>query len=77
MHIKLKTKMCKPSIRYYNQQIRETSNVFGYGNYQNKYSPKLAEIGDSLTELTTKNVLLVWGPEYTETFEAVKKGNLQ
>ena len=42
-------------------------------NYLIKYSARLAKLGDSLRELTKKNVPSIWGPEHTETFEAIKK----
>ena len=46
--------------------------LFGMVSYLNKYSPRLAEFGDSLTELT-KDMHHLWCPEHTETFEAFKK----
>ena len=37
------------------------------------YSPRLAELGDSLRKLTKKNVTFIWGPEHTKIFDTIKK----
>ena len=42
-------------------------------NYLNKSPPRLAELGDSLRELTKKNIALTWEPVHTEAFDAMKK----
>ena len=42
-------------------------------SYLNKYSPTFAELGESLKELTKKNLPFIWGPEHTEAFDAIKK----
>ena len=41
-------------------------------NYLIKYSSGLAELGDSLRDLTKKNAPHVWDPEHTKAFEAIK-----
>ena len=41
-------------------------------NYLNKYSC-LADLGESLGELTKKNTQFIWGPEHKQVFEATKE----
>ena len=53
--------------------IKDLHCYSGMVNYLIKYSARLAKLGDSLRELTKKNVPSLWGPEHTETFEAIKK----
>ena len=54
--------------------MSKTSNVlWGMVIYLNKYSLTLAEIGGSLRQLTKRNAPFIWGPEYTETIEAINK----
>ena len=40
--------------------------------YLNKYFPWLAELSNSLKELTKKNAPFVWDLEHTEAFQAIK-----
>ena len=44
-------------------------------NYLNKYSLRLAELGDSLHELTKKNAHFLLGAEHTEAFDATNSCN--
>ena len=46
--------------------------LFRYGQL-NKYSPRLAELHDSLRELTKKKAPFWWSPEHIEAFKAIKK----
>ena len=41
-------------------------------SYLNKYTPRLAELGDSLKESTKKRYQFL-GPEHTQAFDAIKK----
>ena len=45
----------------------------GMANNMNKYSPRLAELGDSLRELTKYNAPFIWVSEHTEAFDAIKE----
>ena len=42
-------------------------------NYLNRYSPRLAELDDSLREFTKKNAPLIWVPKHTKEFDVIKK----
>ena len=45
---------------------------FWYGQLPQQILFKIGRALDSLRKLTKKNALFVWGPEHTETFEAIK-----
>ena len=45
----------------------------GTVNYLNKYSTRLAELGDSLRELLKRNTLFVRSPKQTGVFDTMKK----
>ena len=69
-----KLKKFKPLIKCHNQQMSQTSSVSWVQSiYLNMYSPRLAEHGNCLRELTKQNVPFIWGPEHTVTFDAVKR----
>ena len=53
--------------------MKDLQCFLGMVSYLNKYSPWLAELGDSLRELTKKKLLFICGLEHTEAFDVVIK----
>ena len=66
-----KLETIKPLTKLHNQQKSDIQCFLGMVKYLNKYSSRLAEHGDGLRKLTKKNVPFIWGPEHTETFDAI------
>ena len=53
--------------------VKDLKCFMGMVNYLKSILPRLAELGDSFRELTKKNIPFIWGPEYAEVFDAIKK----
>ena len=65
--IKAITEMHQPT------NVRELQCFLGICNFLSKYSPRMAELSEDLCQLTCKGVQFNWGPEHSETFQALKK----
>ena len=66
-------KKCKPSIKCDNWQMWRPPIFLGMANYSNRYSQRLAELADSLRQLTKNNVSSIWGLGHSEEFDGIKK----
>ena len=53
--------------------VKELQSFLGVCNFLSKYSPRLAEFSDDLSQLTCKGIPYNWGLEHTEAFNALKE----
>ena len=49
------------------------TSFLGMCNFLSKFSPRMAEISESLCQLTCKGIPFIWGPEHTEAFQLLKR----
>ena len=55
------------------KNVKELQSFTGMCNFLSKYSAQLTELSDDLQHLACKGVHFNWGPEHTESFNAIKK----
>ena len=69
--VKAITEMPKPTC------LKDLQTLLGMVQYLSKFSPRIAEIAESLHDLMNKNAPYAWGPEHNQAFESIKKEIIQ
>ena len=69
--IKAITEMPKPTC------LKDFQIFLGMVQYLNKFSPRITGLAEPLLDLTKKHVPYVWGPEYSQAIDDIKKDIVQ
>ena len=54
---------------------KEVQSFIGMINYLTKFSPRLTELAEPITELVKEKIPFNWGPEHQESFTNAEKRN--
>ena len=56
---------------------KDLQTFLGMVQYLGKFSPRIAEIAETLCDLTKKHAPYAWGPEHNQAFDSIKEEIVQ